>query len=689
VLALTNYKLADPLSIFYEERGEDVTDYHLRDKVKVANPEEIKLLAQTVVGVGGGFVSSDKLVNGMLIQNLPINGRNYANLAMISPGIAIDSLSSAMETVNVTAGAEDSSPIELRQNFNALAVFTASVPTDASGHAQVKIKMPDNLTRYRVMAVSVASGKFAGTGEAVITARRPLMVRPSAPRFFNYGDRAELPVVLQNQTDRAMSVSVAVRATNAELTAGAGRRVNVPANDRVEVRFPVAAARPGTARFQFAAAAGDKTDAAEISLPVYTPATTEAFATYGVIDEGAVAQPVRAPADAFKTFGGLEVTTASTQLQELTDAVIYLVHYPYECSEQISSRVLALAALKDVLTAFDTKDLPTPAEMRESVNVDIKRLQGLQNEDGGFGFWRRGESSNPYVSVHVAHALVRAGEKDFNVPAEMLKRSQEYLRGIEKKIPKDYSVEARRAIEAYALFVRALVKDRDAKKARALIAEAGGVEHLSLESLGWLLPVLSGDAASASQVAAIRRHLNNRVTETAGAAHFADGYRDGAYTILYSDHRADGVLLDALIGDQPQSDLIPKLVRGLLAGRRRGHWYNTQENVFILLALDRYFNTYEKTTPDFVARVWLGEGFAGEQTFKGRSVDRQQLNLPMSALIERTANAPANLTIGKTGAGRLYFRIGTQYAPSNLKLDAADYGFRVARKYEAVDDPSD
>ena len=90
-----------------------------------------------------------------------------------------------------------------------------------------------------------------------------------------------------------------------------------------------------------------------------------------------------------------------------------------------------------------------------------------------------------------------------------------------------------------------------------------------------------------------------------------------------------------------------------------------------------------------MARVWLGDGYAGEQIFKGRSIDRQQLNLPMSLLLERTAAAPANLTIAKEGAGRLYFRIGTKYAPANLKLAAADYGFVVERKYEAIDDPAD
>lgn len=673
VLALTDYKLADPLGVFYATRGEDVSDYHLREKVTLENPQEVERLARgDSIGVGGGGG-----VRRMRAKMMPPTA-----LGMMAEMVTVTSENRA---VRQTTPAQ----INVRQNFNALAVFAASLPTDSSGRAQIKVELPDNLTRYRVMAVSVSGGQLFGTGESAITARQPLMVRPSPPRFLNFGDQAELPVVVQNQTDAPMETSIAVRSVNADLTAGAGRRVTVPANDRVEVRFPVGTVAPGTARFQIAAAAGTKTDAAEVSLPVYTPATTEAFATYGVIDSGAIAQRVKAPADVIKTFGGLEVTTASTQLQELTDAMIYLYNYPYECSEQISSRIIAIAALKDVLAAFETKDLPSPQEMRDAVARDLKRLQGLQNDDGGFDFWRRGTRSVPYVSVHVAHALVRAQSKDFAVPAEMLKSSQNYLRQIDGKIPGDYSPEAKRAIKAYALYVRALMKDPDANGARKLIADAGGVEKLSLESLGWLLSVLSNDAASKLQVELIRRHLNNRVTETAGAAHFADNYSDGAYTILHSDRRADGVVLDALIGDQPQSDLIPKLVRGLLDNRRRGRWDNTQENVFILLALDRYFSTYESATPDFVARVWLGNGYAGEQTFAGRSTRRQQLNLPMSALVERTAAAPVDLTIGKEGAGRLYFRIGTQYAPANLKLAAADYGFRVARKYEALDDPAD
>lgn len=681
VLALTNYKLEDPVSVFYAQREADVLDYHLRRQVQLANPATITV---------------------MQVQDLPLNGRMDA-LAQMAPGavggarqrpapMAMRVVTKSGENNFAVDGTADNDSaqqaIRLRENFNALAVFAPSVVTDAQGRAEVKVKVPDNLTRYRVMAVSVAGGKQFGSGESSITARQPLMVRPSAPRFLNFGDRFELPVVVQNQTERALDVEVAARATNAEFTDGQGRRVQIPAGDRVEVRFPVSASRAGTARFQLGAASGRFADAAQIELPVWTPATTEAFATYGEIDDaGALVQPVHAPPDVFKQFGGLEVQTSSTQLQALTDAVLYLVAYPFECSEQLSSRVLAVAALRDVLTAFKAKDMPSPDEMNSAVERDIKRLQGMQNDDGGFAFWRRGDEAWPYVSIHAAHALVRAKEKGYDVPQEMLDKSKSYLRDIEGHIPKTYGRDARNALIAYALYVRNRMGDRDAAHARQLIATQG-LDKLSLEAVGWLLPVLSGDGNSTAEVEAIRRLLNNRAEETAGTAHFVTSYADDDYLLLRSDRRADGVILEALIGDQPRSDLIPKIVRGLLAHRVRGHWENTQENAFVLLALDRYFQTYERATPDFIARAWLGDAYAGEQQFRGRSTDRQEFDVPMRYLAEHGAGAQ-NLTLQKQGTGRLYYRIGLQYAPASLKLAAADYGFTVERKYEAVDDPGD
>src|SRR5215471_4639342 len=104
--------------------------------------------------------------------------------------------------------------------------------------------------------------------------------------------------------------------------------------------------------------------------------------------------------------------------------------------------------------ALDAKGLPKPEELVAAVDRDVKRLEGMQSYDGGFGFWRRDSETWPYLSVHVAHALQRAKEKGFNTPPEMLQRSQQYMRTIEQHIPGWYSIESRRAIIAYSLYVR-------------------------------------------------------------------------------------------------------------------------------------------------------------------------------------------------------------------------------------------
>jgi len=462
--------------------------------------------------------------------------------------------------------------------------------------------------------------------------------------------------------------------------------VTVPANDRVEVRFPASTQMAGTARIQIAAISGTYADAAVVELPVYTPATTEAFATYGVIDEGAIAQPVLYPNDVFPQYGGLEIDTSSTALQALTDAVLYLVAYPYECSEQLASRILAVAALRDVLTAFKADGLPTPDEMEAAVTRDIQRLEGMQNYDGGFPYWRQGFASIPFNTIHVAHALYRAGQKGFEVPSEMQQGALNYLRDIESHYPYWYSEQTRHTLSAYALYVRNLSGERDAQKAQRLYSDVG-IENLSMEAIGWLWPVIDNN----TQLDEIRRFVNNHVVETAGAANFTTAYDDQTYLLLSSDRRTDAILLDALMEDNPQSDLIPKVVNGLLAHRTKGRWGNTQENVFVLLALDRYFNTYETETPDFVARFWLGDTYAGSNEFLGRTTERHETLIPMTYVLSETASGGGtqDLIISKEGQGRLYYRLGLRYAPTDLNLKALDAGFVIQRRYEAVDDPED
>lgn len=667
VLALIGGDYQDPWKLFYSLRPSGVVHDGVRKLIQLALPEEVESIPRTVGAESRGESWQD--------------GESYR---MIPPGaVPAPQMRMAKSASGGEAPAEPAPAIRVRKDFSALAYYAPKARTDSLGRLQLPFKLPDNLTRYRIVAIAVGGAESFGKGQSSLVARQPLMVRPSPPRFLNFGDQCQLPVLVQNQTDKALQVNLACRTSNLKIEQS-GYSVQVPANDRVEVRFPVSAQAAGTARFQVAASSGQLADAAELDFPVWTPATTEAFATYGVLDDSAVVQSVAPPKDIFPQFGGLEVSTSSSALQELTDAFLYLRSYPYECAEQISSRVLSTVALAPVLKAFEAPDMPTESQLKLSLQADVKKLEGMQNSDGGWDYWKRDRPSVPYVSLHVAHSLARLRNARYAVNEGTWDRALRYVASIENRIPSDYSPSSRRSLEAYAVYVLRLAGRADVARARKLISDSGGVEKTALENLGWILPTLSKDTGSQELVAQIRRHLNNRVSESAGLAQFTTSYQDDSHLILASAHRDDAILLAALIQDQPKSDLLPKLVRGLLAHRVRGRWSNTQENCFVLLALNEYFQTFEKVTPDFVARLWLGGRFAGEQSFRGRSADTKELRVPMGQL-----RGQEDLILSKSGPGRLYYRLGMKYAPTSLKMEPMERGFSVARSYEAVEDNRD
>ena len=680
VLALTNYGLPSPLDVFYQQNPTYLNAQYGRAGIVLANPAALTGEAQAIPSSEAPAATDA----ASAVFDAPALTVAAATTAAPSAAASESQKASApADRLAATSGGADASnaAIDVRTNFDALAVFQPSVTTDANGAATVDVPLPDNLTRYRVMVVAASGDNLFGSAQSNITARLPLGVRPSAPRFLNFGDAFELPVVLQNQTDAAMDVDVALQAANLAITGAAGKHVSIPANDRIEVRFPVLASQAGTARFRVAAVstAGDA-DAATVELPVYTPATTEAFATYGVIDDGAAAQPLLAPTGVVPQFGGLDVTTSSTALAGLTDAVIYISNYPYESSDAWASQIMSIASLKDVLAAFDAPGVSSPEALNAAVEDAIGHLVALQNDDGGFGFWERYRPSEPYNTVQVAHALVLAKKAGYTVPDQMLGRVMDYVRNVENYYPAAWGDDIRDFVSAYAINVRTQNDDRDVAKAQDLWNRRG--DKLQLDTVALLWPSIDDQATDA----AIEKLFNNRAVDTAGAAHFTTSYGDGASQILNSDRRTDGMILDSLVSKRPTSDLIPKVVTGLLDHRTAGRWDNIQENAFILLALKKYFDTFEKVTPDFVARVWLGDRYAGAGTFQGRSTDRANISIPTSELVT-TGNT--SLVLGKEGTGRLYYRIGLRYAPESLHLDPLDRGFVVERTYEGADDPAD
>ncbi|MBA3504103.1 MAG: hypothetical protein H0T65_27320, partial [Deltaproteobacteria bacterium] len=379
ILALSGKSHADPLAPFYREVRHGTTQFDSVDLVDDAGDDlsgvpgfERYSLDERGFGQGGG------------------GGTGYGTIG-----------SGRYGTMGHGAG---SSIVVSRKDFRATAAFSPRLKTDASGKVRLTVTMPDSLTRFRIVALATADTRWFGKAESAIVTQRKVNARTVAPRFLSQGDKFSLPVVVQNLDQAPRTIDVAARAANLVAVGPAGRRVTLQGGQRAEVRFDFTTSGRGKAVVQTIAVSGAFADASNMDLPVYEPATTEAFATYGVVDDAAKFERLEVPGDVFPDVGGVEVELASTQLQSLTDAYWYLYAYPYECAEQRSSRMIATSAMFDILEAFASPGRPTKREIEAQVARDLEKLAKEQNKDGGWGYFS-GMRSDPFVTAQVLGAL--------------------------------------------------------------------------------------------------------------------------------------------------------------------------------------------------------------------------------------------------------------------------------------------
>lgn len=574
-------------------------------------------------------------------------------------------------------------PIRIRSNFKITAFYRAMVQTDAKGEAVLSIKMPDNLTTFRVMAVAVDSKHMDrfGNGEQQVTLRKPLLLRPALPRFANLGDRFEASVVINNETKQAGKVSVLVRGVNVRFTGKTQKEIDIPAGESREVRFPVRVTHTGVARFQFAAVLGKEVDAVERKIPVLQPATAEAFATYGTT-HGSVSQPIQAPHNALPQWGGLKISVSSTALTGLEDAVRYLVDYPFECTEQTASRAMPIFALKKILPAFKIGKVSDHKKAQKLARGAILKLIKRQRYDGGWGHWSGSRASYMWISSYALYALLRAKEAGYAVPKRAIHNGLRFLHNRLRYSPFRWERKSP-TIRATALWVASEKKRGSRKHLDSVYSKR---KRLTLFAKAWLMVTLHRYNPKDPRIVGLLQELNDSAIILPGRVHFAEKTTEDLRMLMHSKDRSDAIILSAFLEVRPKHPLIPKIVRGLMRSRIRGRWSSTQSNAFAMIALARYFKMYEKTVPNFTVQTWLGRQYAGTTQMKGRSLRIVDQTIPMRTLLKKKK---ALLTLYKRGKGRLYYRLGMRYAPKNFKLKAAQQGFSLKRTYEPVQNAKD
>lgn len=168
--------------------------------------------------------------------------------------------------------ANDDAPT-VRQWFPESFLWQPLVETDASGQAVVPVRVPDQLTTWRVLALAHArSGQQAGTTHT-FDSRLPLYVDPVVPAWMYSGDELQLPVQVVNTTADPLSTSLTVDLSGS-LSGGGLSKVDLVAGGSWVERVDVEARGAGAAKVSAVLAGADAVEREVRVLPEGRPVST-------------------------------------------------------------------------------------------------------------------------------------------------------------------------------------------------------------------------------------------------------------------------------------------------------------------------------------------------------------------------------------------------------------------------------
>ncbi len=575
---------------------------------------------------------------------------------------------------------------EIRSNFPDTALWKAAVETDADGKASVTVRLPDNLTTWRMDARAATLDTRVGQTRLDLVSTRPLLVRPQAPRFFIAGDQAVLGAAVHNNTGQDLTVDVRLDALGVNLSGPATQTISLDNGKQTYVTWNVTV--PNASQrvdLVFSAQGGNFQDASRPTLgsldnngiPVYRYEAPETVGTAGDLpSEGSLTEAIMLPDQFAVTSGELSVKIEPSLAAGMIAGLDYLENYPYECTEQTVSRFLPNLYAYQALQAAGLPNSALAERLNGLVNTALQRLYNQQNSDGGWGWWSVNKS-DPLTSAYVVLGLTEAQKTDDQVDASVLGRGITYLQlqGLG-----DFSNTKRDAVtsrnrQAFILYALANAGQPDVNKTVTLYDQR---QWLSLYAQGFLAQTLQMIDPQDPRLDTMRSELVDAASLSATGAHWQEHSAD--FFNWNTDTRSTAIVLDTLIQLDPNNPINANTVRWLMHTRKEGHWESTQETVWAIKALTSWVRATGDLQADYAFGVALnGKDLAKGQVSPGAVMETQTLRVQVSDLLQGEINA---LVFARTaGSGHLYYTTHLTVDLPVPQIQALDQGIVLQRRY--------
>lgn len=514
-----------------------------------------------------------------------------------------------------TKGGGGASPDDLAKKkrgvFKDTAFWQADVTTNQNGEATVSFTLPDNLTTWQVEGLGVTKDTKLGVDYQEFTTKKDLMAVPLKPRFVVPGDKFSLGAKVFNQTDHSTTVKIKLESQTLKFSDEQEDSVFINQGESKTVYFDVEAPakiKAGEHTFTFTASDESFIDSVEQTIPITPNTTYETVATANFTNDDRAVEYIYLPDQIVSGEGGLTINVNATLAVFMTDALSYMVTYPYGCSEQLVSSLSTIGTLTEVLT------VPNVEGQFETIKYDgveytvdtvikngLSQIYQTQTSGGGFAYYK-GLPPSLSLTTHVALALMNLKNAGYEIREDVLQRAYNFIE-IEAKNNYSRSPEGNKEAVILAEYtLRQINPNKDSALAsivKTLIVDKAFInEKISSMTLAYL-SILTAENYSRSDRDLVYTTLKNRI-DIDGRGAYLTNAKTANREYYETPIKNTALLLKAFAAHADDNPAMANVLRWLLASRdKSGAWGNTQNTFVVVDAMVDYLKWQHETESHF------------------------------------------------------------------------------------------
>ncbi len=320
-----------------------------------------------------------------------------------------------------------------REYFPETLLWEPELITDANGRAQLKFKLADNITTWKISAIGSTVEGEVGTAEKELRAFQPFFVQLDPPPILTQGDEIALPVTARNYLDKSQSIDFEMKPGDwFTLLGPAHRHAEIAAGDSAKQVFSFRAAKSVTDGKQRVTAIGsESSDAIERKVSVH-PDGQEITTTVNRMLGEATSLSLNVPPGAIAESAEARLKIYPNLMAHIIDAIEGMLQRPYGCGEQIISSAYPSLLLLRYHKLAGHSDAALETRARRYLQLGYERLLSYQASGGGFSYWGSGDEPDIALSAYALRFL--SDTSDFiKVDPEVVQAARSWLMGQQRK----------------------------------------------------------------------------------------------------------------------------------------------------------------------------------------------------------------------------------------------------------------